>query len=319
MSKRILTIIITAFNEEKYLNRCVDSLINSLKERISDVEIIISNNNSTDKTLQIAEEYEKNFENVSVITSVKKGPSVARNIAIKKATGEFITFIDGDDYVDDKILNIVDAIKDNSAVELFQFSYNIHKNDTQFVPMVCDETSFNKVMDKKNFLKNFKLNTGFSSSSSRIIKRELILKNNFEYNEEHMQMEDMEFGVKVLDKAKRFMFLDIPFYHYETRHENSLTKRISIDRMLQGVDASFESVKYLSKEKKENKKLLQLVSLMMYSLLRRYNELEDKEKEIFLSNVKKSKGILDYPFFFSTKLFYLVYKVLGLKFAIKFI
>lgn len=319
MSKPILTIVITAFNEEKYLNRCVDSLINSLGEKISDVEIIISNNNSTDKTLEIAQEYERKFNNISVITSIKKGPSVARNVAINKATSEFVTFIDGDDYVDENITKIIDLVKQNPDIDLFQFSYFIHKGENQFAPDVCKENVFNKVLDKKQFLKNFNLNTGFSSSSSRIIKKDLILSNSIYYNEDHMQMEDMEFGVKVMSKAKKFMFLNVSYYHYETRHDNSLTKKISLDRMLQGINASLESVKYLKNSKNENKKLLQLVSLMTYSLIRRYKELENDEKDVLLSQLKKCKVILDNPFFFSTKLFYLVYKILGIKFAIKFI
>ena len=319
MSKPILTIIITAFNEEKYLNRCVDSLINSLGDKIEDVQIIISNNNSTDKTLGIAQVYERKFDNITVITSTKKGPSVARNVAINKATSEFITFIDGDDYVDENIVKIIDLVNQNLDIDLFQFSYFIHKGDNQFAPDVCKENMFNKVLDKKQFLKNFNLNTGFSSSSSRIIKKDLILNNNISYNEDHMQMEDMEFGVKVMSKAEKFMFLDVSYYHYETRHENSLTKKISLDRMLQGINASNESVKYLKNSKKENKKLLQLVSLMTYSLIRRYKELENNEKDVFLSKLKQCKIVLDYPFFFSTKLFYLAYKILGIKFAIKFI
>ena len=321
MDEKLLSILITAFNEEKYLNRCVDSIINALGDSFNKVEIIISNNNSTDKTLEIAEEYCKQYSNIFVYTSTKQGPSVARNFGIQYSNCKYITFIDGDDYVDGNLLEVLNTLEKYEDVDIFQLTCHIHKNGETLIPKLCEDEQYNKKISQQEFLDNLKLDAGFSSSSGRIINKNLIVSNNLQYDERFMQMEDMEFGVRLWVRAKTFVFLDKPYYHYETRHENSLTNKISLKRMLQGVGASATAISYLlSREDcKRYKKLFQFVSLLSYSLIRRYKELTKEEKQIFLKELKKNKIILNYPYYFSTKLFYIVYKVFGLKVALKFV
>lgn len=318
MNNKLLTIVITAYNEEKYITRCIESIEKSLGEERNKVEIIVSNNNSTDKTVEIVEELKKIYSNIEIVTSTKKGPSVARNFGINVANGKFITFVDGDDYLDGNILKVLHIIEQNSSIELFQTTCSIHKNNIVLKPMPCKEEYFYKQLNFEKFVKNLKLNTIFSSSSSKIISLDVIRKNNLLYNENNMQMEDMEFGIRAWNNAKSFMFIDCAFYHYETRHEDSLTYKISFKRILQGLNSSTCSVEFI-KNNSKNKKLLQFVSLMSYSLIRRYKELEGEDRKSFIKELKNNREVLNYPYFFSTRLFYIVYKIFGLEFALKFV
>ena len=92
-----ISVIVPIYNTEKYLNRCIDSI---LSQTLNDIELILINDCSTDKSLDIINSYKK-YDNVSIIDLEEKlGPGGARNIGISHAQGEFICFIDSDDYID---------------------------------------------------------------------------------------------------------------------------------------------------------------------------------------------------------------------------
>lgn len=317
-NEKLLTIVITAYNEEKYIARCLDSVINSCKDYLSKLQIIVSNNNSSDKTLEIAQEYQKKFRNIEVTTTRKQGPSVARNEGIRLAKGKYITFFDGDDYVKETFKDVLHLIEENDKIDCFQMSYQIEKSGEILIPELCNQDKYNLVLDLSNFVESINLNTAFSSSSSRIFKTQVLKENKLFYNENFMQMEDMEFSIRAITNCKSFMFLPNVYYVYETRHQNSLTHKISLNRMLQGVNASFEAMSYLIKNN-ANLKLMQFVSLMSYSLIRRYKELSKQDRKIFIQNLKEKKAILKFPAHLSTKLFYIFSKIFGVKFALMFV
>ena len=100
-----LSIIIPAYNAEKYINECIDSILKNSKESLSQTEIIIINDGSTDNTLEKLEKYkENNF--IHVYTTKNQGVSAARNYGIKIAKGDWITFIDADDKVTEGFIDL---------------------------------------------------------------------------------------------------------------------------------------------------------------------------------------------------------------------
>ena len=90
-----LSIIIPCYNTEKYINKCLDSVLNST---LKDIEVIIINDGSKDSTLDIIKSYKD--KRIIIIDKENDGVAMARNDGIKKATGEYITFIDSDDYIE---------------------------------------------------------------------------------------------------------------------------------------------------------------------------------------------------------------------------
>lgn len=92
-----VSIIVPVYNVEKYLRKCLDSLIN---QTLKDIEIICINDGSTDKSLEILEEYKNRDSRIILLNQENSGQSIARNNGIKKATGEYIGFVDPDDWVD---------------------------------------------------------------------------------------------------------------------------------------------------------------------------------------------------------------------------
>lgn len=107
-----ISIVVAVYNIESYLNQCLDSLIN---QTIKDIEIICVNDGSTDNSQNIINEYSKKDSRIKVINQDNKGISAARNAGIDAATGEYLLFIDGDDYIDldlcEKCLNFINSKK----------------------------------------------------------------------------------------------------------------------------------------------------------------------------------------------------------------
>ena len=94
MSK--VSVIIPVYNAEKYLHKCVDSVLN---QTLDDIEIILVDDGSTDKSPSICDDFEIKFDSIRVIHKENGGLSSARNFGMDKANGEFIGFVDSDDYI----------------------------------------------------------------------------------------------------------------------------------------------------------------------------------------------------------------------------
>ena len=111
MSK--VSVIVPVYNTKNYLNKCLDSLIS---QSYSNYEIIVINDGSTDGSKEVIEEYERKYSNIIVINQNNLGLSVARNIGIKVASGKYLAFVDGDDYLGrDFILNLVNKAEVDNA------------------------------------------------------------------------------------------------------------------------------------------------------------------------------------------------------------
>lgn len=116
-----LSIIIPVYNNDRYLSYCLDSLLLHQNCPKSDYEVIIINDGSTDGSLRIMREYEKKYPNIKVIIQENSGVSVARNNGLAVANGDYVWFVDGDDFVKANCLNrIFDIIK--TGIEVYHFN-----------------------------------------------------------------------------------------------------------------------------------------------------------------------------------------------------
>ena len=110
-----LSIIVPVYNSEKFLNKCINSLIN---QTIKNIEIILINDGSSDNSLNICNEFAKKDSRIKVFSQENSGQATARNVGLDNATGEYITFTDADDWVDpdyyEKLLNT--ALNHNADV-----------------------------------------------------------------------------------------------------------------------------------------------------------------------------------------------------------
>ena len=112
-SGKMISVIIPIYNTGKYLERCIDSI---LKQTYKELQVILVNDGSTDNSLSIMKEYMKQDPRIFIIDRPHEGVSAARNAGLKEATGEYISFIDSDDWIEPDMYKIIhDILLENNA------------------------------------------------------------------------------------------------------------------------------------------------------------------------------------------------------------
>lgn len=198
-----VSVIVPIYNVEKYLEKCINSL---LSQTLEDIQIILVNDGSKDNSGNIAKEYEKNNKDrVIYVEKENGGLSDARNYGLKYATGDFIAFLDSDDY-----------IEKNAYEEMYNKAI---EEDADYVE--CDfiwEFPNKTRVDKQYPYKNKKEMLSFVRvvAWNKLIKRQLITDNNLEFPK-GLRYEDVEFTYKLIPFINKFAYVDKPFIHYVQR------------------------------------------------------------------------------------------------------
>lgn len=198
-----VSVIVPIYNVEKYLEKCINSL---LSQTLEDIQIILVNDGSKDNSGNIAKEYEKNNKNrVIYVEKENGGLSDARNYGLKYATGDFIAFLDSDDYIEKNAYEEMynKAIEENADYVECDFIWEFP----------------NKIrVDKQYPYKNKKEMLSFVRvvAWNKLIKRQLITDNNLEFPK-GLRYEDVEFTYKLIPFVNKFAYVDKTFIHYVQR------------------------------------------------------------------------------------------------------
>ena len=198
-----VSVIVPIYNVEKYLEKCINSL---LSQTLEDIQIILVNDGSKDNSGNIAKEYEKNNKNrVIYVEKENGGLSDARNYGLKYATSDFIAFLDSDDYIEKNAYEEMynKAIEENADYVECDFIWEFP----------------NKIrVDKQYPYKNKKEMLSFVRvvAWNKLIKRQLITDNNLEFPK-GLRYEDVEFTYKLIPFVNKFAYVDKPFIHYVQR------------------------------------------------------------------------------------------------------
>lgn len=203
-----ISVIIPVYNSEKYLSRCLESVIN---QTLEDIEIICINDGSNDNSLAILENYAKKDTRIKLINQKEnKGQSIARNAGIKISKGKYISFIDSDDFVDKNFLYALYEACINNNAQIAACSIKrenesksetlIHYTKTEIIEDVSEK------FKKANLPK-------CCFSVNKLYLKEALLKNNILFREDFLY-EDMIFTPRVLLKFQKFAVVDNVYYHY---------------------------------------------------------------------------------------------------------
>ena len=192
-----LSIIIPVFNVEKYLNKCLDSVFNQ-DIPYSDYEVILVNDGSTDNSEEIILKYKKQFPNLKYYKQKNSGPSKARNKGLDHATGEYIWFVDADDWIASNSLNRLLKYISKHKLDFCQItSCDIINNNTH--TKLLNRILFEKVVDALSLIKDYKIPT---AACDHLIKREILTTNNIRFVEK-MLHEDFEFNIRTISYCHR--------------------------------------------------------------------------------------------------------------------
>jgi glycosyltransferase involved in cell wall biosynthesis len=151
-----ISIIVPVYNTEKYLKKCLDSLVN---QSLKDIEIIIINDGSTDNSQNIIDEYKNKYPKL-IKSYIKEngGLSDARNFGLAKAKGEYIGFVDSDDYVDYKLFELLNnEIKKEKDIDIIRFQ-GYHVDNNYKIISNINSSKFDLFSGEQAFMELYKSN-----------------------------------------------------------------------------------------------------------------------------------------------------------------
>lgn len=232
-----VSVVVPVFNVEEYLHKCINSLLN---QTLKEIEIILIDDGSIDKSSFICDFYSENYENIKVIHKKNEGLGMACNTGLNIATGKYIAFLDSDDWVDKEMYETMykNAVENNAEMVFtgIRRVFEDGKTENMYKP---------KVLKRYNSLSEInKLILGMiaSSPSSRIERevpmsakivlynRDFIIANHITFENERIFLsEDLLFNLDLLFKAKCVIEIPYIFYNYFVNFK-SLSMSIKLDR-----------------------------------------------------------------------------------------
>lgn len=255
-----ITIIVPVYNGEKFLKPCLESI---RAQTFSDYEVILVNDGSSDNSQQILEDYSRKDERFFTYNLPNSGVSKARNFGLSKAQGEWITFVDCDDWLEVNYLEVLySQVDENIDIVMASFFFNkenigesitkcslpiIHKSDFSAYPfamMVEDCAKLNNLSISVEIL---------CAACNKLTRRQLIIRNNIKFEERLQLNEDGLFHLSCYLKANDIIIIDKPLYHYRIlRTSSNYRFRPNVDEQMDVWKECFEqAVSSFSKQDKE--------------------------------------------------------------------
>lgn len=255
--KELVSVIIPVYQAKKHLIGCLKSI---LEQTYKSVEIILVDDGSNDGSQTICDIYAEKYSNIYCIHQKNKGVSSARNVGIEQARGEYILFVDSDDYIAaDYLEKAVEALRDQKT-DLYLCGYqNVRKGgkikEAKKYPSI-KSGSWTREDISGVALKLFKSNI-LHAIGTKVYRREMILKKNIRFSENRKYYEDIHFCLSYLYFCKKIFIENEILYFYQRDIENSLSKQFAnID--LESIYytyvllAKLIRIKYLNQEEKKD-------------------------------------------------------------------
>lgn len=283
-----VSIIVPVYKVEKYLNRCVDSI---LAQTFTDFECILVDDGSPDGCPAICDEYAKKDNRIKVIHQENKGVSAARNAGLDAALGEWIGFVDSDDWIEKDMYQILyeDAVES--------------KSDVVVCGLYGRKIKINKIILKREeAIKNiFKINGFGGFSVLRLINAKKLGKLRFDVQVSYM--EDVKFFYELFKKCESIYWHNVPLYHYEN-NEESVTRKYGLTSQAKSALTMLDEI-HLNESNKKLKHVIYLNRLrFILDLLIQYikaKDFSDENYQCLYSETKKNFLIILFSKQFSLK------------------
>lgn len=302
MNEIKVSVIIPVYNVEKYIEECMESVVN---QTLEEIEIIIVNDGTQDNSMKKIERFLSD-KRIIVINKENGGLSSARNVGLEIARGEFIAFVDSDDFVDKIFL---EGLYKNAGDMDIIISNVIEYNDT---------INEKKQREIKNEIIKYNKGSYFWRYSgfevwNKIYKRSFLMKNNIKFIE-GIIFEDISFNFYSLFLSDKVKYVNKAYYYYRTKRKNSILNTLNDEKILNAyrkininlqnflpanLDDTFLKMRayiwklyYISQEKKSKKEKLELSIITEFekSLKKDYKNLSQIEKEILKEDLRSVLG-----------------------------
>lgn len=291
-----ISIIIPIYNKKAYINKCLDSILDQIYENF---EVILINDGSTDGSAEICNDYKERDERIKVIHIEKSGVSNARNIGLDVAKGEYIQFVDSDDYLHKEMLSEeIKIIKEhNPDITISGISKVNHKEELirEVLPRLKG------IKNRTEMLEDFareQFETGiYGCISNKLIKRSIIENVSLRFNNKINLAEDLDFYLTLYDNISSIFFMSKSYYFYLQNAENSSIDIYKNNDYMIQIEIALKEKKLLISNKSlniNNKKYVELVitNFVICYIYENFSLNFDKFRN-YLKNIYQNNDILD--------------------------
>lgn len=274
--------IVPVYNTEKYLKKCLDSLVN---QTYKDFEIIVVNDGSTDKSSNIISKYQKKYKNIIVIDKENEGLSMARNRGVQKSSGKYIIFVDSDDYVSNKLLEEVDKKIDDSDILRFQIATEdeeytkINEYHEEGFESMCGYDAF-KYLSSYHFVE---------PAWCFVIRKNYYIENKFSFKK-GVYHEDFGLIPYVIYKARKVKSIDFIGYYYIQRNGSIMNNNDYKKTVKKAFDMleQYKTMRLFAKNiNRKNNLDDYFLSYISNSVIVKARELKKDEKKVYINELKK--------------------------------
>lgn len=305
-----VSIVVPVHNVEKYLEKCLNSIVN---QTFKDIEIILVDDGSTDSSLDICYSFAENDNRIIIRHNEGLGVSEARNIGIKLATGEYIVFVDSDDWLELNMIEKMYKIAKDSNSEIILCSTYVNTENNEYINEFYSKEYIFKDSDKvilqRQAISDMKGEyipkyMACGVPWAKIYKTSFLKDNNLMYDKRLPRMQDMIFNLYAFEYANSIQYISIPLYHYRKNNLSvcNVYDKNMIDKYTNMLIALKEFMDNTSKSKEEikeayNLKTLATLNTYIDQLLRRNpkfsnNEIKEKINDYldkYYDNIKEIK------------------------------
>lgn len=224
MKKKLVSVIVPVYNNEKFVEECLDSIS---KQTYKNIEIICINDGSTDGSLKVLERYKEKEPRLKIYTTKNKGQGFARNFGLQKSQGDFVCFIDSDDYISNNMIeiqtNMLTRHQSDIAITLMECFFPDGKKYSCTYDCFTDEaTAVPILLNPKNNSKCI----NFTNAAPCMFRSKFLKNKNIKFL--HMLYEDWPFMIEALCKTQRISFINKVYYFYRRNFSQTTTSIVDM-------------------------------------------------------------------------------------------
>ena len=216
----LFSIIVPVYNAIEFVG---DTIHNLLRQDVNK-EILLINDGSTDDSLQLIKQYESKYDCIKVVDKKNGGVSSARNVGLNVAKGDYVIFVDSDDFIDDGLLERCEIILQRKSTDAVIFSYKyVYPKSSR--KDICFRYKSSDYYSLKEWLNEFYQLWSchiLHCIGTKVYRKSVIDQYNIRFNESISYLEDISFALEYLSHISNIYYLDEPAYHYRIINENSL-------------------------------------------------------------------------------------------------
>lgn len=253
----LISIIVPVFNAEKYLNKCIQSI---LGQTYSNIELLLIDDGSTDSSGAICDKYVSQDSRVKVFHNPNEGVSAARNCGLDKAKGEWIAFVDADDWID---------------ADMYEQMYNAAvQNQTDLVScdLLMEHKDYRKILSYNKEYEDHQLmydclvpiTVEYFAMSNKLVSRDVYDRGGIRASIGPNMWEDVELMTKIRYFSKSSFVINKPFYHYNRMNESSITSTLKILSRIEGQVERVKQIEQFFINQGEENKFKHFISLLKF-------------------------------------------------------